>query len=71
MTFDLNGLSDTTLPKRTRITNATGATFPVTGAGTVALSPSLSLTHTLLVLSISSKFISVSQIIEELNCVLY
>ncbi|KAK8951274.1 hypothetical protein KSP39_PZI003194 [Platanthera zijinensis] len=69
MTFDPNDFSKTTQPRRTRVANANGATYPVTGAGTVHLSPSLSLAHTLLVPSLSNKLISVSQVTEELNCV--
>lgn len=69
MTFDPNDFSNTTQPRRTCIANANGATYPVTGAGTVPLSPSLSLAHTLLVPSLSNKLMSVSQVTEELNCV--
>ena len=46
MTFDPNDFSNTTPPQRTCIANANGATYQVTGAGTVPLSPSLSLAHT-------------------------
>ncbi|KAL6333388.1 hypothetical protein AAG906_028573 [Vitis piasezkii] len=48
MIFDPNDFSNTTQPMRTCIANANGATYPITGAGTVLLSPSLSLAHTLL-----------------------
>uniref|UniRef100_A0A2N9FXX4 Integrase catalytic domain-containing protein n=1 Tax=Fagus sylvatica TaxID=28930 RepID=A0A2N9FXX4_FAGSY len=37
MTFDPNDFSNTTQPRRTCIANANGATYPVTGAGTVPL----------------------------------
>jgi hypothetical protein len=40
MTYDPCDLSDTTQPKRLCIANANGVTYPMTGAGTVALSPS-------------------------------
>ena len=43
--------------------------YPVTGARTVPISPSLSLFHALLVPSLSNKLMSVSPVIEELNCV--
>ena len=69
MTFDPNDFSNTTPPRRTCIANANGATYPVIGAGTVPLSPSLSLAHTLLVSSLSNKLMSVSQVNKELNCV--
>jgi hypothetical protein len=69
MTYDPDDFSSITQPRRTCIANANGATYPVTGAGTVPLSPSLSLSHTLLVPSLSNKLMSVSQVTEELNCV--
>jgi hypothetical protein len=69
MTFDPNDFSNTTQPRRTCIANANGDTYPVTVARTVSLSPSLVLTHTLLVPSLSNKLMSVSQVTEELNCV--
>ena len=43
--------------------------YPVTGARTVPISPSLSLSHTLLVPSLSNKMMSVIQGNEKLNCV--
>jgi hypothetical protein len=43
--------------------------YPVTGAGTVDISLSISLPNTLLGPSLSSKLISVGQATEELNCV--
>ncbi|KAJ8630064.1 hypothetical protein MRB53_023387 [Persea americana] len=69
MTFDPNDFSNTTQPRRTYIANANGATYPITGAGTMPLSPSFSLSHTLLVPSLSNKLMSVSQVKEELSCV--
>ena len=69
MTFDPNDFSNTNPPRRTCIANGNGATYPVTGAGTVPLSPSLSLAHTHLVPSLSNKLMSVSQVTKELNCV--
>ncbi|WJX11696.1 Beta-galactosidase 8 [Trifolium repens] len=50
MTYDSSDLINST--------NANGVTYPVTGAGTVSLSPSLSLSHTLLVPSLSNKLMS-------------
>ena len=69
MTFDPNDFSNTTPPQRTCIANANGATYPVTGARTVPLFPSLSLAYTLLVPSLSNKLMSVIQVTKELNCV--
>ncbi|KAF8377230.1 hypothetical protein HHK36_030604 [Tetracentron sinense] len=68
MTFDSNDFVSTTQLQRTNIANANGVTYPVIGAGTVALSPSLSLSNTLLVPSLSNKLMSVGQATEELNC---
>lgn len=68
--FDPNDFSNTTQPRRTCIANANRATYPVTGAGAVPLSPSLSLVHTLLVLSLSNKLMFMSQVTEELNCII-
>ncbi|KAF2323929.1 hypothetical protein GH714_004072 [Hevea brasiliensis] len=62
MTFDANDFSKVTQPRRTTIANPNGVTYPVTGAGTVALSSSLALSHTLLVPSLSNKLLSVSQV---------
>jgi hypothetical protein len=69
MTFDETDFSKKSPPRRTCIANANGVLSPVTGAGTVDLSPTLSLTHTLLVPSLSHKLLSVSQVTEALNCV--
>jgi hypothetical protein len=69
MTFDENDFSKTSQPQRTCIANANGVISLVTGAGTVDLSPTLSLEHTLLVPSLSHKLLSVSQVTEALNCV--
>lgn len=52
MTFDSNDFSHTILPRRSHVATANGVPRPVTGAGTVTLSPSLSLPHTLLVPSL-------------------
>ncbi|CAL8096941.1 unnamed protein product [Prunus armeniaca] len=47
MTFDPDDFLNTAQPRRTFIVNANGVTYPVTGADTVALSSSLSLSNTL------------------------
>ena len=68
MTFDPTDFLSTTTPQRTSIANANGVTSPVIGAGTIGLSPSLSLQNTLLVPSLSNKLMSVGQATEQLNC---
>jgi len=69
MTYCSDDFSNTTEPRRTGISNANGVVYPVTGAGTVHISTSLLLTNTLLVRSLSNKLLSVSQVTEDLNCV--
>ena len=69
MTFCSADFVKITRPRRTNIANANGVTYPVTGAGTVTLSPSLTLSNTLLVPSLSNKLMSVGQVTKELNCV--
>ena len=69
MTFNSNDFSHTTQPRWSRVGNDNGVTYPVTGAGTVTLSPSLSLANTLLVPSLSNRLVSVSQVATDLNCV--
>ena len=68
MTFDSCDFFKTTQLKRICIANANGVTYPVTGAGTVALSLSFSIPNTLLVPSLSNKLLSIGQVTEELNC---
>ena len=69
MTFYSNDFSNATQPRRSCVKNANGVTYPITGAGTVTLSPSLSLSNTLLVPSLSNRLMSVSQVTTDLNCV--
>ena len=69
MTFNSDDFIEVTQPRRTDIANANGVTYPVTGAGTVVVSPSFSLSNTLLVPSLSNKLMSVGQVTKELNCV--
>ena len=69
MTFNPKDFSNTTQPKRSCVANANGVTYLVTGVGTVTLSPSLSLSNTLLVPSLSNRLMSVSQVTADLNCV--
>jgi hypothetical protein len=69
MTFDDTDFTTRSTPWRTCVENANGVVSPVIGAGTVSLSPSLQLSHTLLIPSLSHKLLSVGQVTEELNCV--
>ena len=69
MTFDPADLSHHSSPRHTSIENANGMISPVTRARSVTLSPSLHLSNTLLVPSLSHKLLFVSQITTELNCV--
>ena len=71
MTYNPTDLACDTVQLRPNITNANCVTSPVTGAGTVRLTPTLSLPHTLLVPSLKHKLMSPGQTIEQLNyCVL-
>lgn len=67
--FDVDDFSQHTTPWRASIANANGIAFVVTGVGTVILSLALPLSDTLLVLSLSHKLLSVSQITKELICI--
>jgi len=69
MTFDPADLSHHSSPQCTSIANANGVVSPITRAGSMTLSPSLQLSNTLLVPSLSHKLLSVSQITTYLNCV--
>jgi hypothetical protein len=69
MTFDDTDFTTRSTPRRTCVENANGVVSSVIGAGTVSLSPSLQLSHTLLIPSLSHKLLSVGQVTKELNCV--
>lgn len=69
MTFDDADFTTRSTPRRTCVENANRVVFPVTGADTVSISPSLQLLHTLLIPSLSHKLLSLGQVTEELNCV--
>ncbi|KAI5409079.1 hypothetical protein KIW84_054770 [Lathyrus oleraceus] len=58
MTFDAADFSERSTHRRSSIANANGGLSAVTGAGTVMLSPALSLSNTLLVPSLSHKLLS-------------
>ncbi|WKA08566.1 hypothetical protein VitviT2T_026277 [Vitis vinifera] len=58
MTFYSNDFSNATQSRRSCVKNANGVAYPITGVGTVTLSPSLSLSNTLLVPSLSNRLMS-------------
>lgn len=68
MTFAATDFTTTSPPRRTSVANANGVVSLITGAGSVYLSPSLQLSNTLLVPSLSHKLLSISQVTTELNC---
>ncbi|XP_022889208.1 uncharacterized protein LOC111404668 [Olea europaea var. sylvestris] len=68
MTYGVKDFTQNSIPRRTSVTNANEVVSQVTGAGSVTLSPSLHLSHTLLVPLLSHKLISASQVTTELNC---
>ena len=63
MTYDPTDLAYDTVPLRRNITNANGVTSPVTGAGTVRLTSTLSLPHTLLVPSLKHKLMFLAKLL--------
>jgi GAG-pre-integrase domain/Integrase core domain len=67
MTFCKNDITDNIEPRKREIINANGKSSPVTGAGTIHISPSMTLSNTLLVPSLTTKLLSVGQICEERN----
>ena len=69
MTFYPDDFVKITKPMRTSTFNANGVMYPITGAGIVDISSSISLPNTLLVPSLSNKLIYMGQATEELNCV--
>ena len=69
MTYDASDFSERSSPQRTSIANANGDISLVKRAGTVMISPTLSLTNTIFVPSLSHKLLSVSQVMKELNCI--
>ena len=69
MTFDAQGFCQHTVPRRTSIANANDTISSVQWARTVMVSPTLSLSNTLFVPSLSLKFIYVSKLSKDLNCI--
>lgn len=61
LTFDQNDFLSTSLCHRTSVANANGIAYPVTRAGAIALSSSLSLSNTLFVLPLCNKLLFVGE----------
>ena len=69
MTYDRTLFSSTTPPPQDSIVIANGGVAHITGAGSIALTATLSLHNCLLVPVLSSHLLSVGQVTEQLNCV--
>ncbi|XP_042027341.1 uncharacterized protein LOC121774557 [Salvia splendens] len=70
VTFDKSDISSMHMAPKSYIQNANGELTPVVGAGTVKISPSLTLSNCLYVPSMSHKLLSISHVTKELNCTL-
>ncbi|KAL3504257.1 hypothetical protein ACH5RR_034098 [Cinchona calisaya] len=62
MTFSRQDISQITQPRKSSVFNANGIPYPVSGAGSIELTPTLKLSNVLLVPSLSNKLLSVSQL---------
>ncbi|KAM2593817.1 hypothetical protein TB1_042915 [Malus domestica] len=69
MTYDASLFHHMTSPPKENVITANGDVALVMGAGSISLTPSLSLHNTLLVPSLSNHLLSVSQVTEQLECV--
>ncbi|CAL9028934.1 unnamed protein product, partial [Prunus brigantina] len=69
MTYNSALFSTTLPPHRDHVLTANNAAAPVTGVGSILLTPALRLDKVLLVPSLSSNLLSVPQVTEQLNCV--
>ncbi|TQE06769.1 hypothetical protein C1H46_007638 [Malus baccata] len=69
ITYDRSLFYSMTPPPRDKIITANGGVAPVTGAGSVSLTSTLSLHNCLLVPILSSHLLSVGQVTEQLDCV--
>lgn len=64
MTYDKTLFHSMTTPKKTNVVTANGYSNPVLGAGSIAISLTLSLYNTLFVPTLSNHLLSVSQVME-------
>ena len=69
MTYNESLFENMTSPSKEKVITANGEATLVTGEGTIVLTPNLSLHKCLLVPALSNNLLSVSQITEELDCV--
>ena len=68
MTYNKSLFQYMTPSNKTSVVTADGASNPVTGAGSIAFTPNLSLHNTLLMSSLSNRLLSVSQVTKQLDC---
>jgi len=71
MTYNKSLFQYMTSPSKKKVLTANGESTPVIGAGSIALTPHLSLHNCLLVPALSNHLLSVSQITEELDCIVF
>ncbi|KAM1776985.1 hypothetical protein ACFX11_043708 [Malus domestica] len=69
MTYDASLFYHVTPPSKEDVITANGDVAPVTGAGSISLTPSLSIHNALLVPSLSNHLLYVGQVTEQLDCV--
>ncbi|KAM2373706.1 hypothetical protein ACFXTH_042713 [Malus domestica] len=69
MTYDASLFYHMTSPSKEDVITANGDVAPITGAGSISLTPSLSIHNTLLVPTLSNHLLSVGQVTEQLDCV--
>lgn len=68
MTHEITELTNMCTSHKTGIINANGEVYPIEGAGEIVLSNQIKLKNTLVVHSLATKLISVSQLTKDQNC---
>ena len=71
MTYDASDITDMHDAPHNYIQTASGELTEVKGAGTVKISPSLTLSNCLYIPSLSHKLLSISHVTKELSCTLF
>ena len=69
MTYDKSLFQYTTPLRQDQVITGNGDIVHVTGVGSIALTPFLSLHHTLLISTLSNNLLSISQVTEQLDCI--